>query len=267
MPDAAPADQFWLLTGEVPSGPFSVAQIHAKLSAQEVTWETQACRVGAGTWRPLLRTPGSGPAASVTDDNLGAAKSSEVKAEPGQTAPPPLTHTPFTPFSPPVSDGGLDSAADTPPLSPSAPGRRGGNGWLVPCEKCEGDVAAEAETCPHCGSDLPRKRFNNGTTYVYCASCRTTNEYTPGSSLPENCRACGDSLQIPFQEIERELGWWNGIGLIAFVGVILGGLVGMGAGGCGVGVTGGLVGGMLGGWAGMIRYRILRACCGSTHIL
>lgn len=64
MPSASPpTEQFWLLTGEVPSGPFSVAQVHAELAAGRATWQTSACPVGASTWLPLVQTPGIGPSA------------------------------------------------------------------------------------------------------------------------------------------------------------------------------------------------------------
>ena len=55
------ADQFWLLAGEVPTGPFTVAQIHAELAAGRATWQTSACPVGSNGWQPLVRTPGFGP--------------------------------------------------------------------------------------------------------------------------------------------------------------------------------------------------------------
>jgi hypothetical protein len=64
MPDVPPPSvQFWLLTGEVPAGPYSVQQIHAELAAGRATWQTPACPVGGSTWLPLVRTPGVGPAA------------------------------------------------------------------------------------------------------------------------------------------------------------------------------------------------------------
>jgi hypothetical protein len=44
--DAQPPTQFWLLTGEVPAGPFTVAQVHAELAAGRATWQTPACPVG-----------------------------------------------------------------------------------------------------------------------------------------------------------------------------------------------------------------------------
>ena len=62
MADASPAaNQFWLLTGEVPSGPFTVSQIHEMIASGKATWQTSASLVGEGTWRPLLRIPGIGP--------------------------------------------------------------------------------------------------------------------------------------------------------------------------------------------------------------
>jgi len=57
---ATPA-QFWLLTGEVPAGPFTVEQVHAELAAGRATWQTPACAVGGHEWRPLVQTPGVGP--------------------------------------------------------------------------------------------------------------------------------------------------------------------------------------------------------------
>lgn len=56
-----PTAQFWLLTGEVPCGPFTVAQVHAELAAGRATWQTPACPVGGSTWLPLVQTAGIGP--------------------------------------------------------------------------------------------------------------------------------------------------------------------------------------------------------------
>src|SRR4051794_26216860 len=56
-----PVAMIWLMTGDIPSGPFDPAQVHAKLEAGEVTWETRACPVGGAPWLPLLRPPGFGP--------------------------------------------------------------------------------------------------------------------------------------------------------------------------------------------------------------
>ena len=59
-------DQFWLLTGEIPTGPFTAAQIHAELASGRATWQTSVCLVGGHSWQPLIQTPGFGP---VTNEN------------------------------------------------------------------------------------------------------------------------------------------------------------------------------------------------------
>jgi hypothetical protein len=60
-----PVAQFWLMTREVPSGPFTVEQVHAEVTAGRATWQTLACPVGTAdaTWRPLVQTAGVGPLA------------------------------------------------------------------------------------------------------------------------------------------------------------------------------------------------------------
>lgn len=58
--------QFWLLTGDVPAGPFTVKQVHAELAAGRATWQTPACAVGGHEWRPLVQTPGVGPSVPVS---------------------------------------------------------------------------------------------------------------------------------------------------------------------------------------------------------
>lgn len=58
--------QFWLLTGDVPAGPFTVEQVHAELAAGRATWQTPACAVGGHEWRPLVQTPGVGPSVPVS---------------------------------------------------------------------------------------------------------------------------------------------------------------------------------------------------------
>ncbi len=72
------SEQFWLLTGEVPSGPFTVAQIHAELAASRANWQTPACPVGGAAWLPLVQTPGIGPAAGP--DAAGPASSPGASA-------------------------------------------------------------------------------------------------------------------------------------------------------------------------------------------
>lgn len=104
---APPADQFWLLTGEVPAGPFTVSQIHAELSAGRATWQTPACPVGGNTWLPLLKTPGIGPEAG---GSAGAAFT--PPAEPA-AAPTAFTPAPSTPAAHPESPpAGGDNVAE-----------------------------------------------------------------------------------------------------------------------------------------------------------
>lgn len=68
--NGTPADHFWLLAGETPTGPFSAGHLHAELAAGRVSWQTPACRVGESVWQPLLRTPGFGPPAPALSDGL-----------------------------------------------------------------------------------------------------------------------------------------------------------------------------------------------------
>jgi hypothetical protein len=129
---------------------------------------------------------------------------------------------------------------------------------LVRCGACRQGVAVEAETCPHCGGDLPRKRFNTGTPYVQCGQCLATNSFLEGYGGTEKCRACGASLEVPYRERERVLRIWNELWWLCLLGVAFGGFVGyfMGSGAGGA-VTGGFLAGMVGGWVGYIRYWLL----------
>ena len=52
--------QYWLLAGELPSGPFTAAQVHSELAAGRATWETLACPVDGSGWQPIVRIPGFG---------------------------------------------------------------------------------------------------------------------------------------------------------------------------------------------------------------
>ena len=66
MRDIRPSgDQFWLLTGTIPAGPYSVSQIHGMLASGETTWQTRACPVGGGAWVALVEMPGFGPTATA----------------------------------------------------------------------------------------------------------------------------------------------------------------------------------------------------------
>ena len=93
MPDATspPIEQYWLLIGEVPIGPFTVAQIHAKLASGDVKWQTLACPVGGGNWLPLMQTPGIGPAASAAGDEPSQPQPASNSPVP-QPAPEPRSH-------------------------------------------------------------------------------------------------------------------------------------------------------------------------------
>lgn len=66
--------RYWLMTGEMPSGPFDLSQVHAQLAAGKITWQTLACPVNGTSWLPLLQLPGVGPS-------------------PAAPAPPPFPHT------------------------------------------------------------------------------------------------------------------------------------------------------------------------------
>jgi hypothetical protein len=47
--------QYWLMVNDTPAGPFAPADVHAKLAAGEVTWQTPACLLGTSNWLPLER--------------------------------------------------------------------------------------------------------------------------------------------------------------------------------------------------------------------
>lgn len=87
MPSAPPADQFWLLSGPVPSGPFTVSEIHAKLASGDTTWETPACPVGGAEWRPLVQTPGVGPGARAETRSPETAAAPPADPAPAPAAP------------------------------------------------------------------------------------------------------------------------------------------------------------------------------------
>ncbi len=69
MPDAPSTTyQFWLLTGDVPTRLFTVAQIHDKLAAGDATWQTPANR---HSQRPFLGFATPGLQAAIGDGNIG----------------------------------------------------------------------------------------------------------------------------------------------------------------------------------------------------
>lgn len=132
MPDAQPpADQFWLLSGDVPTGPFTVAQIHARLAAGDATWQTPACPVGGGKWLPLLQTPGIRPNGSTTATGNTAEQPTYPKPvleppaplsgeavpatpAPRRATPPPIPAPPPAPVAdPPVVSAPVPQGAET----------------------------------------------------------------------------------------------------------------------------------------------------------
>ena len=60
---SASPQQYWLLTTDVPAGPFTLEQVHTELTAGRATWQTLACAVGGQEWKPLVKIPGIGPPA------------------------------------------------------------------------------------------------------------------------------------------------------------------------------------------------------------
>lgn len=109
--DSSAADQFWLLTGDVPAGPFTISQIHAKLAIGDATWQTSACLVGGGKWLPLVQTPGIGPGVPRSGSQPVVPASSDPKTE--------LKPTNFQQEEPPPLP--LDSSEESPPTVPLSP--------------------------------------------------------------------------------------------------------------------------------------------------
>lgn len=110
--------RYWLLIGEVPSGPFTVAEVHAKLAAHEATWETPACAVGGNTWLPLVRTPGVGPAS-------GAAGDGASQPQPAPNSPPPQP-APMAPSHPAPDPRPGAAESPEPPVDHTANSTRTG---------------------------------------------------------------------------------------------------------------------------------------------
>ena len=125
MPNASfpPNEHFWLLLGEVPTGPFTVAQIHAQLATGDATWQTPACPVGASTWLPLLRVRGIGPAPPEAKPSAG---------EPTERTAP----EPFPPPQPYSTDPRAPNRVPPPPLPvvPDPPNAPAGSSEPVPAD-------------------------------------------------------------------------------------------------------------------------------------
>jgi hypothetical protein len=128
---------------------------------------------------------------------------------------------------------------------------------LVSCDQCRKEVAPDAETCPHCGTELPTKRFRSGTPYVCCEKCSATNHYHEGGGAEAKCRACGASLLEPFKRQDAVVASKRVMWGMAIDGLALGGLIGMAFGGGAGAVQGGVLGGCVTGWIGLVRHIVL----------
>ena len=58
-----PPVRYWVLTGDVPNGPFDIQQLYAKLASGEIAGVTQVCPFGGNSWFPLSSIPGIVPVA------------------------------------------------------------------------------------------------------------------------------------------------------------------------------------------------------------
>ncbi|OWK35243.1 DUF4339 domain-containing protein [Fimbriiglobus ruber] len=73
-----PSPNDWLLTGQVPAGPFALDQIRGRLAAGQLAADTPVCPVGGTAWVPIGDVPGLGsPAPSPAPG--GATTSSDPR--------------------------------------------------------------------------------------------------------------------------------------------------------------------------------------------
>lgn len=98
-PHGATAGKLWVMTGDVPTGPFTVAQIHSKLESGEVTWNTLTCPLGGSTWVPLVRFPEIGPSGAP----IPGISSIAPGPQPENSRTSPQVAPPSAPLSPPVA--------------------------------------------------------------------------------------------------------------------------------------------------------------------
>src|SRR5262245_49294331 len=61
--------RYYLLMENLPTGPFSAAEIHAQLESGKVLLQTQVCPVGGSAWLPIMETPGLGPPPLPTESH------------------------------------------------------------------------------------------------------------------------------------------------------------------------------------------------------
>ncbi|MFT3883344.1 MAG: DUF4339 domain-containing protein [Gemmatales bacterium] len=59
--------QYWLLVNNVPQGPFSALDLHAKLKTGEINWDSMICQVGQPNWQAMRFTPSLVPQAQHSE--------------------------------------------------------------------------------------------------------------------------------------------------------------------------------------------------------
>ncbi len=96
-------DRYWLMIGDVPTGPLDLVQVHYRLATGDATWETLACRLGESNWLPLVTIPGIGPAP--------AGGIAEATAPTGDSR----VQTSLSVSPPAVAGDGVDRALDAAP--------------------------------------------------------------------------------------------------------------------------------------------------------
>jgi len=59
--------KYWLLINNVPQGPFSALDLHAKLKTGEINWDSMVCQVGQPIWLAMRSTPSLVPQAQHSE--------------------------------------------------------------------------------------------------------------------------------------------------------------------------------------------------------
>jgi hypothetical protein len=185
---------YWLRAGDVPSGPFTVEQIHQKLAAGEVAWTTSTCRVGGSEWLPLVKTPGIGP-----DSQSGPAVDSSTQQQSPDTETI-ATAAPSDSVSnvPPVPAASGVKADDKPIEDDDAKGLAGPVfGWLM-----IGAIVFLGVSCgllpTSCASKVPLlKNMYKDTCHECNGTGATSGNYSRcqgrGYYAGANCSTCGGS--------------------------------------------------------------------------
>lgn len=79
--------RYWLLTGEVPTGPATVGEIHTRIAQGTMTWQTKVCRVGDANWVPFLDVSGLSTVAGTSPPTPVISESVAIPS-PQSTEPP-----------------------------------------------------------------------------------------------------------------------------------------------------------------------------------